>query len=340
MKTILLHVSGMHCSACPILIEEELKELQEVVSVKASLRNHCVEINGDFGEKEIGDIVCYLTEKVRKHGYVLSEEKQRRAIQWADFSFAIPFAMLFIGLFFVLQKIGVLNLVTTANVNYGTAFIVGLIASVSSCMAVVGGLVLSLSANFAKGGDKVRPQLFFHGGRLISFFVLGGVIGALGSVFQLGITGMFVMSFLAAIVLIVLGINLLDIFLWTKRIQLSLPHFIGNHIDRLKRINHTLMPFLVGAVTFFLPCGFTQSMQIYTLTTGDFWTGAFTMSVFALGTLPVLALLSFSSLSIHTKVRSGIFFKTAGLVVIFFGLFNLINSLVAVGFIPSLFNFS
>jgi sulfite exporter TauE/SafE len=80
-------------------------------------------------------------------------------------------------------------------------------------------------------------------------------------------------------------------------------------------------------------------MQIYTLTTGSFMSGALTMFVYALGTLPVLAILSFSSLTIHTKARSSIFFKTAGLVVIFFGLFNLHNSLVVAGIIPSLISF-
>ena len=80
-------------------------------------------------------------------------------------------------------------------------------------------------------------------------------------------------------------------------------------------------------------------MQIYTLTTGNFWTGAMIMSAFALGTLPVLAILSFGSLGIHNKAWSGIFFKTAGLVVIFFGIFNLINSLATAGLLPPIFNF-
>ncbi len=104
-------------------------------------------------------------------------------------------------------------------------------------------------------------------------------------------------------------------------------------------MNHVLTPVLVGVATFFLPCGFTQSMQIYALSTESFWTGAFTMSAFALGTLPVLALLSFSSLAIHKKAQSGAFFKTAGLVVIFFGIFNLINALVAAGIINPIFSF-
>ena len=63
------------------------------------------------------------------------------------------------------------------------------------------------------------------------------------------------------------------------------------------------------------------------------------MSAFALGTLPVLSLLSFGFLGIHKKAQSGIFFKTAGIIVIFFGIFNLVNSLAIIGVIPPIFNF-
>ncbi|MFA6095808.1 MAG: sulfite exporter TauE/SafE family protein, partial [Candidatus Paceibacterota bacterium] len=238
-----------------------------------------------------------------------------------------------------LQKLGLVNLITTSEVGYGTAFVIGIVASVSTCMAVVGGLVLSMSANFAKEDDKVRPQILFHVGRLVSFFVLGGSIGALGSAFQFGGTGTFVMSFIVAIILLILGVNLLDIFPWMKKLQPSLPGFVVSRVRSIKKINHTLTPSLLGIATFFLPCGFTQSMQIYSLTTGSFWTGAMTMSAFALGTLPVLAILSASSLGIRSRAQSGVFFKSAGLIVIFFGLFNLVNSLVAAGIMSPLFSF-
>jgi sulfite exporter TauE/SafE len=80
-------------------------------------------------------------------------------------------------------------------------------------------------------------------------------------------------------------------------------------------------------------------MQIYTLTTSNFLKGGLTMLAFALGTLPVLALLSFSSLGVQKRAQSGIFFKTAGLIVIFFAIFNLINTLVGAGIIDPVFNF-
>jgi len=329
----------MHCNSCVVLTESELNDLKEVTRAKASLKTHRIEVVGYFGDKEPEHVARDLSEILKPHGYTLSLEKQKHSANWSDFRIALPIAGTFIAIFIILQKLGIVNLITTSEVGYGTAFVIGLIASISTCMAVVGGLVLSMAANFAKGGDKVRPQMLFHLGRLVSFFILGGTIGALGSAFQLGSTGSFVLSLIVALVLLVLGINLLDIFPGIKKLQPTMPNFIGQHIHGLKKVNHTLTPLLVGITTFFLPCGFTQSMQIYTLSIGNFWGGAMTMLIFALGTLPVLAFLSLSSLSIHRQTQRGIFFKTAGIVVIFFALFNLINSLVMIGLIPPLFNF-
>jgi len=257
--------------------------------------------------------------------------KKDNSVKWKDFVFAIPVALIIIVLFILLQKSGVINLLNSSRVSYGTAFIVGLIASVSSCMAVVGGLVLSMSANFSKAGDRIRPSVLFHLGRLISFFLLGGVVGIIGANFQLGGAGTFILGLIVAVVLILLGLNLLDIFPWVRKLPFRLPSIFGDKIQKLKNLNHTLTPILIGVVTFFLPCGFTQSMQIYALSTGSFWIGAFTMLAFALGTLPVLVILSFSTSGIQNKTWSGTFFKMAGLVVIFFGLFNLYNSLNIIG---------
>ncbi len=339
MNTYILHVSGMHCASCPMLVEGELSDLPNVTHAKASLKHHHVEVTGEFGEKSIEEVAQELTAVTQPHGYIFTPEKQRHDAKWHDFRIAVPIAFGFIGLFILLQKLGLVNLITTSEVSYGTAFLIGMIASVSTCMAVVGGLVLSMSANYAKEGDKVRPQMLFHIGRLVSFFLLGGAIGALGSAFQLSILGTAIVSGIVAVVLLILGLNLLDVFPSLKKLQPTLPRSIGSHLNGLKQINHTLMPFLLGTATFFLPCGFTQSMQLYSLSTGSFVSGALTMFTYALGTLPVLAILSFGSLTIHTKVRSSIFFKTAGLVVVFFGLFNLHNSLVIADIIPSLISF-
>lgn len=338
MDTYTFHIQGMHCKSCIALTEGELMDLAEVTHAESSLKTHTVDVTGEFGDRTPEQIAELLTKPLRRHGYSVHLEKQAHTVRWADFTYAVPIAAAFVALFIILQKLGIVNLVGAGEMTYTTAFVIGLVASVSTCMAVVGGLVLSMSANYAKEGEAVRPQMLFHVGRLISFFVLGGVIGAIGSAFQLGGTGTFVLSFIVAIILLILGLNLLDIFPWTKKLIPTLPSSFGKGVRGLKGAAGALTPLLIGAATFLLPCGFTQSMQLYTLTTGSYLEGALTMFIFALGTLPVLALLSFSALSIK-KMQTGVFYKTAGLVVIFFGLFNLMNSLVAAGLIQPLISF-
>ena len=329
----------MHCGACVLLTESVISELPYVKSVKSDLHDHSLEITGDFSDSTDQEIVFELTALLKPHGYAVLVERISPRKNWSEFKTAVPIAAVFVALFVALQKMGIVNLVDASDVTYGTAFMVGIVASLSTCMAVVGGLVLSMSATFAKEGDRIRPQLMFHGGRLVSFFILGGIIGSISSAFTLSVSATFVLSFIIGIVMLILGVNLLGTFHWAKKLEPSMPKFIAKHAHGVSKFNHTLTPLLVGIATFFLPCGFTQSMQLYTLTAGGFLEGGFTMLAFALGTLPVLALVSFSSFGIKNNSRSGIFFKTAGLVVIAFALFNLANSLAVMGWIPPIFDF-
>ncbi len=338
-NTYTFHASGMHCKACEMMIDSELEELPEVEKVRANLQSRCVLVEGDFGEKTPEQIAQDLSAVLQKRGYSLHTEKPSQEKKWSEFYYAVPVAVGFALLFVLLQKMGIVNLVDATNMSYGTAVLIGLIASVSTCMAVVGGLILSMSATFAQGGDKTKPQVLFHIGRIVSFFLLGGVIGTLGAAFTLNATSTFVLSLVIGLVMLVLGLNLLEVFHFTKKLQPSMPKFISKHVLGISKFNHRFTPVLVGVATFFLPCGFTQSMQVYTLSTGSFMAGGLTMLAFALGTLPVLALISFSSFSIKNSTKAGIFFKSAGLIVILFALFNLINSLVVMGWISPVFNF-
>lgn len=338
MKKHRFHVNGMHCNACTLLTESEISEISGVRSVKASLSASVVEIEGDFSEADAGALISEINSRLSPHGYAVSLRAQAKKADWSEFKVAIPIAIA-VGAFFVLlQRLGIVSLVSAGDVTYGTAFVIGIIASLSSCMAVVGGLVLSMSATFAKNGEKIRPQAMFHMGRIASFVIFGGVIGAIGSAFTLSPAATFIMSLLIGLVMLVLGINLLDVFAWTKKLQPSMPRSLSKRALGVTKLNSTLTPILVGAATFFLPCGFTQSMQLYALSTGGFGAGALTMLSFALGTLPVLALVSMSSLSIRNSKRSGVFFKSAGLIVILFALFNIANSLAAAGLIEPIFN--
>jgi sulfite exporter TauE/SafE len=311
-----------------------LNEQDFIKSAYVDLKNETVKIETDSDQSSL-ELADILTSKTQSNGYVLSVEKsiiekQDDGVIWK----AIPTGLAFLVLFFLLQKSGILNLGIGGQITPLTSFIIGLIASVSSCLAIVGGLVLSLSAKISQDNvSDTKTFLLFHTGRLVSFAVLGGVLGAVGSVIGINFTFTAILGIVASLVMLLLGFNLVGIFAKNK---IALPSGVFNFFRRIER--KTLTPLILGFATFFLPCGFTQSMQVSALGSGSFTSGLFLMLAFALGTLPMLLLLSFGSASFAHRKHAPLFFKSAGVVVIGLGLFALLAGLAGLGIINPLFN--
>lgn len=329
-------VHGMYCKACEALTQMEAMNVEGVQSAKADLRTRKIRVAGRFSMSP-EKLATSLTNACSSYGYTVSLEPERKRVRWADFLIAFPAAAAFVVLYIFLQKAGVVRLVRADSMSYVTAFLIGVVASISTCMAVVGGMVLSVSANYAKSGHTVIPQVLFHLGRFLAFFILGGAIGAVGGIFQLSGTAMFALTFAVGIVMLLLGIRLLDV--WPSSLSFTIPSIVSKRLSLSKPANPVFGPLTMGTITFVLPCAFTQAMQFYTLSSGGFFAGALTMTMFALGTFPVLALLSFGSLGFRSERSSSIFFKTAGISVVAFAVFNIINSLAIAGLISPVFSF-
>lgn len=333
-KNYTLHVYGTHCPSCKIFIEDTLNEQIGIEKTRVDLKNETVTIETTLDESQ-HKLAEILTEKIQRNGYILSvekivQEKKPDDVIWK----AIPIGLVFLILFFILQKSGILNLGIGGTTTPVTSFIIGLIASVSSCLAIVGGLVLSLSAKVSQDNvSDTKTFLLFHIGRLVSFAVLGGVLGAVGSAIGINFTFTAILGLLASIVMLLLGLNLVGVFVKNK---IALPSGIFNFFRKIE--HKTFTPLIIGFATFFLPCGFTQSMQVSALGSGSFISGLLIMLAFALGTLPMLVLLSFGSASFAHGKHAPLFFKSAGVIVIGLGLFALLAGLAGLGIIDPLFN--
>ncbi|MEK7135475.1 MAG: sulfite exporter TauE/SafE family protein [Patescibacteria group bacterium] len=334
MKTYTFHVSGTHCPSCKIFIEDTLNSEDSIQSARVDLKQETVEVETS-SEESAEKLAQVLTESIHSHGYTLSVEKVAIEKGGSDVIWkALPIGLLLLALFFSLQKSGILNLGIGSETTPATSFIIGLIASVSSCLAIVGGLVLSLSAKVSE--DKVsdtKTFLLFHTGRVLSFALLGGVLGALGGAIGINFTLTAILGLVASLVMLLLGLNLVGVFAKNK---IALPSGIFRFFRKVE--HRTLTPLILGFATFFLPCGFTQSMQVSALGSGSFVSGMLIMFAFALGTLPMLLLLSFGSASFAHGRHAPLFFKSAGVVVIGLGLFALLGGLAGLGIINPLFN--
>jgi sulfite exporter TauE/SafE len=235
---------------------------------------------------------------------------------------------------------GISRTATSGNLLF--IALLGVAASLSTCMALVGGLVMALSARFAEAhpnagrAQRVRPQAMFNLGRIVGFTVLGAVLGVFGQAVQLSGPLVGVLMVAVAVVMGLLGLKLTGVSPRLAGANLTLPPALTRWMfrdqsgERRYRDWHGVA---LGALSFFLPCGFTQAVQVYALSTGDPWQAGLVMGLFALGTTP--GLMGVGVLSSVAKGHAATrVFRYVGVAVVAFAVINLTGALSLLGISP------
>ena len=333
-----LTIAGMHCANCVVAVERCLARLPDIKGVQGNYPPGAAIIihESSLDLERIKDTLA-------AEGYSVTDAKETDASDFErkglrDYAeIAAAFAIL-IAIALALQHFHLLprGFGISDQMSYGLVFLIGLVASVSSCLAVTGGLLVALAAKYNEANpyltDRQRliPPLYFNVGRIASYTLLGGAIGALGSAFALTPAASGALTLVASLLMIMLGLNMIGLLPTVGRYLPSLPPSLAHRLHDAAASETKGVALLLGAATFFLPCGFTQALQLYALGKGSFTVGALTMLAFALGTLP--ALLSLSAVS--SLARGGFqkhFLRFAGAAVILLGIFNIRYGLVLTG---------
>ncbi len=331
-------IEGMTCRSCELTIERAWKRLDEINAVEVDASRGTARLHVSGPHPSIQTLQASLADKyhVRKGGEAVTTDASRPS--------ALQLAGLF-GLVLLLgalmSKLGLLkpDFAVGAGMSYGAIFLVGLVAASSSCIAVTGGLLLSAAAKFNQrygsavtGISRMRPVLLFVGGRIASYALFGGILGAVGQALSPSPLVTALITIAAAVYMLTMGLDMLHIApSWLKRFMPRMPKSLAHRVMDAEGNAHPFAPLGLGAATVFLPCGFTQAFQLYALTTGSFWAGAATLLVFALGTAPSLLALGWASSSLKGKAGQ-LFFKFSGALVVVLGLWNIQNGLTLAGY--------
>jgi len=319
------YIKGMHCASCEILIEKELLLIPGVTFADASLARGLVNI--EYGKQKPS--IKNLNEKLKDNGYLFSEqafEEEKNTKIWK----VLVGAFTAIAVFLIITKLGLSSFINVSSESSLSAFFVfGLIAGVSSCAALIGGLVLSLSKQWVEdygnnGGlvEKIKPHLLFNFGRLISFFLLGLLLGFLGEKFKISPTITSILVLLVSGVMLVLALQMVGIKAF-NRFRVTLPKNLFSRLVKNKKSNVT-EPFVIGFLTFLLPCGFTVAAEGFAILSGSPLRGLLIMLLFALGTMIPLLIIGFSSTKfLSNQNLSEKFLKVAGILIIFFVVYNI-----------------
>ena len=283
---IKLIVSGMTCGGCEKRINKALAKLDGIDVVNVSYEKAEVEIR--FEEERLG--VNHIKETIEALGYTVMEDggAQPRGTLWKKLA---GLGLIAIASF-LLVKTDIFTRVpqVESSMGYGLLFVIGFLTSFH-CIAMCGGINLSqcVQINKASGDSaftRLRPSILYNLGRVLSYTLIGGIVGALGSVISISGKYRGVVVVVAGIFMILMGLRMLDIFPWLRHVNLSFLNTRGNKSEQDNRRRGG--PLAVGLLNGLMPCGPLQTMQLYAMGTGSFLTGALSMFMFSLGTVPLL----------------------------------------------------
>lgn len=313
-----LNIGGMTCVNCQNKIEKKLCATPGIESAEVSYNAGTAVVAYDSGIISLRDIAAII----RKLDYdVLTASPQKPE---SNITRAAGAVLIIVTMYIVMQRIGLTQVtgnfqLADSGMGYGMLFIIGLVTSVH-CVAMCGGINLSQCIPASapdKGGSKLavlRPTFLYNLGRVISYTIVGGIIGALGSAFALpgGFKG--IVQIIAGVFMVIMGVNMLGIFPWLRKFSPRMPKLFANKINAEK--GKSKSPLYIGLLNGLMPCGPLQAMQLYALSTGNPAAGALSMMLFSLGTVPLMFGLGALSSILSKKFTSKMMTAGAILVVV------------------------
>lgn len=165
---------------------------------------------------------------------------------------------------------------------YWTAIIMGLAGGLH-CVGMCGPLVIAFTSKNPFFGSK----LVYNLGRIVTYGLLGVGAGLVGSVIHLS-QYQNIFAYASGVLLLLLGFGAVSgikiPFLTPLVLRFTnfLKKLFGSSLQSKKNV------FFLGMLNGFLPCGLTYLALTYCLTTESLLEGYLFMTLFGLGTIPVM----------------------------------------------------
>ncbi len=256
----------------------------------------------------------------------------------------------------ITQNLGEQGVSIEAQTGFGgrimVAFITGLTTGGLSCLAVQGGLLASSLAHQieqdyveqlpqrrkrlkrqqveVKRSSTAQPTLLFLASKVVTYTLLGALLGWLGSFLALSPTTRALLMIFIGVFMLGNALRMMNVHPIFRYFSIEPPKFITRYIRRTSKGTDTVTPLFLGALTVFIPCGVTQAMMAAALATSSPLTGAAMMFAFTLGTSPVFFIVAYLTTELGARLEK-LFMRFVAVVVLILGLTTLNGGLNLIG---------
>lgn len=330
-----LSIDDMSCVNCENVIEKGLNKVDGILKVDASFNTGKVYVkynNKKVDDKKITKVVADLgysvnsIKKNRQNQEKVSGKVSEKASGTKSNLWLIAVICAFIIFFVIIKNTVGFNYLPKIqqNAGYGMLFVIGLLTSIH-CVIMCGGINISVCSKYAEDKSKKSSAkssaLLYNIGRVISYTVIGGIVGAIGSSISFNKNIQAIVIGISGILMLIIAINMLGIFPFLKKLNFALPKFLRRKItNKIETKKRSKTPFIVGLLNGIMPCGPLQMMQIYALGTGSIIKGALSMFFFSLGTVPLMLTVGTTSSWLNKKFGDKML-KLSGILVCILSLF-------------------
>ena len=336
-QLITIPVAGMTCVSCEKRITKALTKLPGVVSASASARKGSASLITTSEASRAS-----IEKAIVSTGYRVgcSPWFNRELDVWRSALLATVFVAGLVWLIGAGDLAGRFGDLSKGGLLLVLAL--GLAAGASTCMAMVGGIILAISASAAgrstaKGTSAARSaalrvNLIFQAGRIGGFGLLGVALGAIGKRAAMPQSVTVALMMAVAVTMLLVGLRLTELSPRVAGWSPTIPASVGDRLGITggAPARRTAGVVLAGAATFFLPCGFTQAVQLYAFSTGSPTSAGVIMATFAIGTSPALLALAGAPTLITGPRRTAVL-RALGVVVVGFAVINATSALRLAG---------
>lgn len=213
---------------------------------------------------------------------------------------------------------------------------IAILGSFGHCIGMCGGIVLAYSSKLAnitilRKGKLLTCHILYNIGRITTYGILGGVVGALGSVFSLSHTLSGILFITAGIAMILAGLSLFGKITWLTRFEHSIQNskWYQRKFQQALSLKTPLSLYTLGILNGLLPCGFVYAFLFSAAGFASPLKGALVMLIFGIGTLPALLFFGLLANTALCQPRfRKVFMNLAALAIMIFGGF-MVNSGIA-----------
>lgn len=212
--------------------------------------------------------------------------------------------------------------------------------SLGHCIGMCGGFVLAYSstkvgANFSHK-DKLISHALYNIGRTISYTIIGGIVGFIGSVFSIDPNLRAALYLFAGLVMILVALWLFG-FAWVSKIleyDFTKISFFKTAFQKLLKSSSKDSFLYLGILNGFFPCGLVYFFASSAAASGSIGGGALIMFIFGLSTIVPMFTLAYASTILQKNDFRKMASRISALLILGFAIYTIKGAIIILFDLP------